>query len=270
MDEVIKRTLDEGIRIITVGTQLDTSKKAIEVAEKYEGVYATVGVHPSHTHHHTLHVDENETIETREEKVDHEVYLELVHSSEKVVAIGEVGLDYYRLPKDETEALKVKDRQEEVARAALELADETGKPVVLHVRDAHKEMQKMLKKYVDQGRLKGKGVVHCFTGTLEEARGYHELGFLTSFTGIVTFPDKKNPEKITELQSVAKEVPLEFMMVETDAPYLAPVPHRGKRCEPWMVRFVAQKIAQLKGIDVAEVERITDENAEKLFGIGQY
>ena len=267
MDAVIKRTLDEGIRMITVGTQLETSKKAIEIAEKYEGMWATVGVHPSHTHAHTLHVDESEAVKAQEEMIDHDVYLDLVNSSKKVVAIGEVGLDYYRLPDNEVEAQKVKDRQVEVARAALDLADATGKPIVLHVRDAHSHMQELLKEYIDAGKLAGRGVVHCFTGTLDEARGYHALGILTSFTGIVTFPDKKNPDAITPLQQVAKDVPLEMMMVETDAPYLAPVPHRGKRCEPWMVKHVAQKIADLKGIDVSEVERITDENAARLFGL---
>ena len=150
----------------------------------------------------------------------------------------------------------------------MELASELDLPLVLHVRDAHEKMLGLIKEFVDRGYLKKRGVVHCFTGTIEEARAYHELGFFTSFTGIITFQDRKDPTKITPLQKVVKEVPLEWMMLETDAPYLSPHPVRGKRNEPWRVELIAAKVAQLKGISISEVEMITDQNANKLFNIG--
>ncbi len=265
MQEVINRTLEKGVKMITIGTQTSTSKTGIEVAEANEGVWCTVGLHPSHTHRQTLHVDENESIETRAEEFDKDYYRELIASSSKVVAIGEVGLDYFRLPELGAEDVIVSQKVN--VNHALELANELDLPVVLHVRDAHDDMQEILEQFTSSGRLKRRGVVHCFTGTLREAVAYHDLGFYTSFTGIVTFKDKKNPSDITPLMAVAKDLPLEWMILETDAPYLAPSPHRGERCEPWMVMSVAEKIAELKEVDVGEVERITDENAKKLFNI---
>lgn len=267
MDEAIARSLEVGVRMMTIGTQSDTSRHAVEVAEAHEGVWCAVGVHPSHTHAHTLHVDESETIQTREETFDAEFYGALARSSQKVVAIGEVGLDAYRLPKDEGEAMAVLAAQEHCVRSALNLADEVGLPVVLHVRDAHARMLAILTAYLAEGKLARRGVVHCFTGTVEEARAYHAMGFLTSITGIVTFADKRDPAAMTDLQKTVAALPLEMLMVETDAPYLAPAAHRGKRCEPWMVREVAAKIAQLQDVSVEEVERVTDANAQKLFGI---
>lgn len=264
MEEVIKRTQEKGVRMITIGSQAKNSKEGIAVAEKYDGIWCTVGVHPSHTHHHTLHVDENETIETKEEGFDKDYYRSLIESSDKVVAIGEVGLDYYRLDKDIEE---VKAKQREVLIDALDLADEMRLPLVLHVRDAHADMVALLSSYVGAGKLSRRGVIHCFTGTTDEARAYHEIGFLTSFTGIVTFPDKKDPEAITPLQQTVIDLPLEMIMVETDAPWLTPMPDRGKRNEPWQVIRVAEKIADLKGISIKEVDRVTTANAERLFGI---
>ncbi|KKW35103.1 MAG: Mg-dependent DNase [Candidatus Giovannonibacteria bacterium GW2011_GWA2_53_7] len=168
---------------------------------------------------------------------DREAYRALATSSKKVVAIGEVGLDYYRLPSDEADTVVA--AQKEHLGHALDLADELNLPVVLHVRDAHASMMAMLGAYRGVGRLARRGVVHCFTGTVDEARAYHALGFLTSFTGIVTFVDRKHPDELTELMKTVQALPLEMMLVETDAPYLAPQAHRGKRNEPWMVTLVA-------------------------------
>lgn len=280
MEDVIARTHEKGVGMITIGTQTSTSKEAIEVAEKYDGLWCTVGLHPSHTHPHTLHTDQNEAIKTRAEEFDKEYYRELVESSDKVVAIGEVGLDYYRLEKsvkqhpgldyalDYTdEAKEVIEQQKQELWKALELATEVDLPLVLHVRDAHADMLAMIQYAQAKGMINKGAVIHCFTGTTEEAHAYHDLGIYTSFTGIITFKDKKNPEAITPLMQTVKDLPLEWMMIETDAPYLAPHPHRGQQNEPWMVTFVAEKIAELKGLDVAEVDKITTENAKRFFSI---
>ena len=263
MEEVIARTQTRGVRMITIGTQTSTSKYGIEVAEAHENMWCSVGLHPSHVHRQTIHEDDQEAFNTRAESFDKDYYRELIKSSSKVVAIGEVGLDFFRLPDIGKE--DVMETQLINVHHALELANETDMPVILHVRDAHAEMVEVLKQYTESGRLERRGVVHCFTGTIEEARAYHDIGFYTSFTGIMTFRDKKDPEKLTPLMEVARDVPLEWMLVETDAPYLTPEPNRGKRNEPWMVIHVAEKIAKLKGVTVEEVERITDENANKLF-----
>ncbi len=268
MDEVIKRTQEKGVRMITIGTQSDTSKLGVDVAEKYDGLWCTVGLHPSHTHAHTLHVDEDEAINTREETFDKDYYRKMIQSSSKVVAVGEVGLDFFRLPEDEGEAEKVRVAQESSLRSAMELANEMDLPLVLHVREAHNKMLDLISEFVERGELKKRGVVHCFTGTIDEARAYHELGFFTSFTGIITFQDRKDPTKVTPLQKVVQEVPLEWIMLETDAPYLSPHPGRGKRNEPWRVELVAEKVADLKGVSVSDVVKVTDENADKLFNIG--
>ncbi len=264
MDAVITRTLEKGVRMVTVGTQSTTSKKGIGVAEQYDGVYTTIGLHPNHTCEQHFQ-DDLEEIKTRCESFDMEYYRDLAKHP-KVVAIGECGLDYYRIPPEVDRATLIEKQKVEV-RKQFDLADELNLPVVIHCRDAHADQVAILKEYIEAGRMKRRGVVHCFTGTIEEARAYHAIGFLTSFTGIITFPPRKSEGAISALQQVVRDCPLEMMMLETDAPYLTPEPHRGERNEPWMVEFVAAKVAVLKGITVEEVDRVTTANAEKLFGI---
>lgn len=264
MDAVIRRSLDKGVKMITVGTQSTTSKNGIEVAEKYDGVYTTIGLHPNHTCEQHFE-DELEEIKTRCESFDVAYYRELALHP-KVVAIGECGLDYYRIPPEVDRAALIVKQKEELHKQ-LTLADELNLPVVIHCRDAHADQVSMLKEFVEAGKLKRRGVVHCFTGSADEARAYHAIGFLTSFTGIITFPPRKNEGVISSLQQVVRDCPLEMLMLETDAPYLTPEPHRGKRNEPWMVEFVAAKVAALKDISVEEVDRVTTANAEKLFGL---
>ena len=280
MDEVIVRSLEKGVRMITVGTQSTTSKNGVEVAEKYDGVYTTIGLHPNHTCEQHFE-DELEEIKTRCESFDVDYYRELAKHP-KVVAIGECGLDYYRIPAEvDRDALIAKQKEE--LRKQLALADELNLPVVIHCRDAHADQQAMLKEFIDVGKLGRRGVIHCFTGTLDEARAYHALGFLTSFTGIITFPPRKNDPGnspllskeglgvvLSPLQQVVRDCPLDMMMLETDAPYLTPEPHRGKRNEPRYVQFVAAKVAELKSISVEEVDEVTTANAEKLFGLTKF
>lgn len=241
-EEMISRTLKEGVFMICVGTDLKMSEEAISLAREYEGIWASVGLHPN---------------DNLGEKFDKAEYRKLL-LQEKVVAMGEIGLDYYRTEGAEDQKIQ-KQRFEE----QLELAKETGKPVIFHCRDArigsigvvHKDMFEILK---NAGFNLG-GVMHSFTGTKEEAKKYLDLGLYLGFNGIITF-SKQYDELI-------KYLPLEKILIETDAPYLTPEPHRGKRNEPAYVKFVAQKIAELRGVFVEEITQKTTENTKKLFSL---
>lgn len=289
MDEVIRRSLSENVFMITVGTQTTTSRLAVETAERYDGVWAAIGLHPNHTVEQEFFDEEEldlppfqggikkgsqeaktrfDHVKTRCESFDSAYYRELAKHP-KVVAIGEFGLDYYRIPEN-VEREEVIARQKVAARAQLAFADELDLPVIIHSRDAHQDQFALLKEFVEAGKLTRRGVVHCFTGTLEQAQDYLSLGFLISFTGIITFPPKKNdtaPNGRSPLQNVVAALPLEAMMVETDAPYLAPQPVRGERNEPRFVKHVAEKIAELKGLSLEEVATATNANARLLFQI---
>ncbi|MBU0613858.1 TatD family hydrolase, partial [Patescibacteria group bacterium] len=256
LDEVIKRSLEEDVAMITVGTQSETSKNAIEIAEKYENVWATIGLHPNHLHKQEF-LDENETIKTRSEKFDFELYKKLSEHP-KVVAIGEFGLDYHHIPSDVDREQVIED-QKNSCREQLAFANEINKPIVIHCRDAHNDQFEILKDAVDSGGLKKRGVIHSFTGSVEDALRYKSIGFKISVNGILVFSK--------ELQEVIKQVPLEQIMLETDAPYLAPPPYRGKRNEPYYVKFVAEKIAEIKGLSVDEVSETTTKTAINLFNL---
>lgn len=265
MHDVVRRALDAGVGMITVGTQSTTSKNGIALAEQYDGVWATIGLHPNHLHKQDF-IDDNEVdpeeaahIKTRAEHFDPEYYRALAQHP-KVVAIGEFGLDYYRIPPGvDVDQLKVD--QAEAVRQQLRFASEVGKPVVIHCRDAHADQAQLIEEEIAHGGLARRGVIHCFTGTAEEAARYRALGFLVSITGIVAFG--KN------VQEAVRQIPLEQMMLETDAPYLTPPPHRGKRNEPAYVEHVAAKVAELKGVTIEEVARVTTENALRLFGLAE-
>lgn len=273
MDEVIKRSLAAGVMMITVGTQKDTSANGLKMAEKYEGLWASIGLHPNHLCEQEF-FDENELapgehatplIKTRCESFDMEYYRSIV-GHPKCVAIGECGLDYYRLPEDVDHA-EVMKKQDETVRAHFDLATEAGKPVIIHCRDAHAPQIAIIREYVGQGKLSRRGVVHCFTGTHADALAYISLGFKIGIGGIITFPPRKGEGDISPLQQVVQKIGLEHIVLETDAPYLTPLPYRGKRNEPAYVRHVAEKVAALKGVSVDEVERVTTETAKKLFNM---
>ncbi|NQV90692.1 TatD family hydrolase [Candidatus Uhrbacteria bacterium] len=265
MDEVIKRTLEKGVFMITVGTQKDTSVKGLEVADKYEGMWAIVGLHPNHTteqefwDNDELPDGEQVTpkIKTRSERFDMDFYRDLTRHP-KCIGIGETGLDYYRIPEnvDRTEVMRV---QEETVRAHFDLATEAQLPVSIHCRDAYVQQAELIREYTDAGKLARRGVIHCFTGTREEAQLFLDLGFSISFSGIVTFSKA--------LQEVAKTIPIDKLLVETDSPYLTPTPDRGQRNEPWRVQYVAEKIAELKGLTVEEVAKQTVINTKNIFGL---
>jgi TatD DNase family protein len=252
-DETIKRALNEDTWMINVGTQIDTSKQAVEVANKYQqGVFASIGLHPIHTYQQL--VDEEEThFRTREEGFVGVTYEQLLN--DKVVAVGECGLDYFRLPQnDKKDAIK---KQKLVFVAQLQFAALHNLPVIIHCRDAYNDLAEILK-----AEYKGlPGVVHSFTDTWETAKKFLDLGFYLAFNGILTF------DKTGKLAEVVKNMPFERILTETDAPYLTPPPFRGKRNEPSYVKYVAEKIAGIKGMDLAEVGKQTFINACKLFKI---
>ncbi len=267
-DEVIKRTLAAGTWIINIGSQSTTSERAVEIANKYpKGVYAAVGLHP--THLFEMEVDESEVdvkFKSRKEQWSANFYEKLA-KNKKVVAIGEIGLDYNFIPKN-VDYEMAKKKQQEVFRQALDSADKLNLPVIIHSRDTHDDLIPILKKYTDAGKLQRRGVLHCFTGNWTDAKKYLDLGFLISFTGIITFkPRPKQMATQQQILEVVEKIPLDKIMIETDAPYLTPDPHRGKRNEPLFVEFVARKIAEIKGISFEEVAAATTQTARAFFKI---
>lgn len=265
--DVVADALKNNVWMVTIGTQKDTSTHGIEVCEQFaSGLWCSVGLHPNHLF--PVFIDEQEhAFMTREEDFDYEYYKKLCESSKKVVAIGECGLDYYRMPEDR-DVTMMKEKQMQVFRAHLDLAHEMNLPVVCHIRDAHDETIAVLREYIEAGKLNRKAVIHCFTSTSEHARQYVEMGLYVSFTGIITFPPKKSdPHSQDGLWDAVRVVPLSHLMIETDAPYLTPVPHRGERNTPKYVEYVAEKVAELHGLSVEEVARETTKNARGLFGI---
>jgi len=236
-DSIITRAKESGIQyILNPGADLNTSIRAVNLAQKHSMIYAAVGVHP----HDVKDMDED-TIEV----------LKALSNKEKVVAIGEIGLDfsYDHSPRDE---------QRKWFRRQIELAKEVNLPIIIHDRDAHEETFNILKEY-DVGSLGC--VMHCYASSVEMAREYIKMGVYISLAGPVTFNNAR------KTYDVAREIPLEWLLVETDSPYLTPTPHRGKRNEPAYVKLVAEKIAEAKGISFEEVAHQTTLNAKKLFRI---
>ena len=221
--------------IVNPGCDVPSSRMAVALAEKYDFLYAAVGIHPENC------------ADFVPEQID---TLRQMAKAPKVVAIGEIGLDYYWAENPP------KELQQEVLRRQLRLAEELGLPVIIHDRDAHGDTLEMVREFP-----RVRGVFHCFAGSAEMARELIKMGWMLSFNGAVTF---KNAKKAPE---VIAAVPLEKLMIETDAPYLTPVPHRGERNDSSYVRLVAEKIAQIKGLTPEEVEKATWENGRRFFGI---
>ena len=265
-DDVLKRATDAGVtRIITIGTSIASSRTAVALAERHANVFAVIGVHPTYAEE-----AEDDVISPLRE----------LAQSPRVVALGETGLDYHRLPSTVTAKEKqvqvfsralqgeteqeieaniadgaYKEKQAALFQEQLDLAVELGLNVVIHQRDAWDDTLELMAPYAGKVR----GVFHCFGGTLEEAQQVIALGHLVSFTGIVTFKNGR------EVREVASQVPLDQFMVETDCPYLAPVPFRGKRAEPAHTRLVAETIAAARGLPLEEVARATTATAEAFF-----
>lgn len=260
--EVLQRALDGGVHVINIGSQIDTSRQCVELANQFsEGVYAVVGLHPEHTH--SQYVDEEEAhFKTREENFDYEAYHELAKNP-KVVGIGECGLDYYRLPDDVDQKI-IKDKQKKAFLRQLKLAKELDKVLVIHSRPAKgdESLYDDLLAILDRETISGlRFEVHSYTGSPEYLQKFLDRGAYVSFNGIVTFDKTGNMEKLVKL------VPLDRIVLETDCPYLSPVPHRGKRNEPSFVKFVAERVSQIKNLSANEVAETTTSNAKKLFKI---
>src|SRR6266513_4019991 len=266
LDDVLHRAVDVGVtRIVTIGTSVESSRRAVDLAEKHSNIYAVIGVHP-----------------TSAEKAAEDIITPLrnLAQSLRVVAIGETGLDYHHLPsveaakgkkvqvfaralqgetEEEIEANILdgayKSKQASLFEQQLDLAVELGLNVVIHQRDAWTDTLEIMRPYTGKVR----GVFHCFGGSLEQAQEVLDLDHLVSFTGIVTF---KNGVAVRQ---VAAEIPLWKFMVETDCPYLAPAPFRGKRCEPAHTRIVAEAIAGARGVALNEIAEATTETAEQFF-----
>lgn len=235
LERVVSRAYEAQVNpVITVGINLVSSQQAVAIAEQYPGVYAAVGIHPHDAGGATK-----------------EAYEALKHLAEnpRVVAWGEIGLDFFK-------EYSPRREQEICFRKQIALGKASGLPLIIHDREAHNEIMRILQeeKAEDAG-----GVFHCFSGDYALARKCLDLGFYISIAGVVTFP------KATPLLEVVEKIPLERLLLETDAPFLAPVPHRGKRNEPAYVVHVAQKIAEIKKVSVPEVAKCTRENAQALF-----
>jgi len=268
--EVIARALAAGVWMVNVGTQKDTSKRAVEVAHTYkEGVYAAVGIHPVHTSksfHDAQELGGGEAAKaftSRGEEFDLGYYLELAHDP-KVVAIGECGLDYYRSPRTDadvtrTDAEEMKKNQEEVFIKHIELAHEVGKPLMIHCRSAFPGLIDILKAYRLKLKADEPGIVHFFSGTLDDAKKLLDMGFVFTFGGVITFA--------RDYDAVIKTLPMDRILSETDAPYVSPAPYRGKRNEPAYVVEVVKKLAELKGVSLEEMAKITFENACRIFSL---
>lgn len=235
-EQVLKEIKENGIiGVLNCGASIEGARKSVGLAEEYDFFYAAVGIHPEHADEFSESILEE---------------IKSLANSNKVKAIGEIGLDYYYEENPEREV------QKDVFRQQMNLAQELGLPVVIHNRDAHEDTLTIMKQFP-----KVIGVVHCFSGSAEFARECLKLGYYIGFTGVVTF---KNAKKIVE---VAKEVPLNSMLVETDCPYMAPVPFRGNRNKSDYIPYIIEKLAEIKGIPPEETASITIENTKRLFNI---
>jgi TatD DNase family protein len=242
---VIERAEAAGItRIVSIGTDLESSRRAVELSERHSSVFATVGWHPSEV-----------------SRAPTEVCPELRELAKhpKVVAIGEIGLDYYRLPSKKTGSVSddepYKQKQKEIFRQQLELAAEAGLNCVVHQRDSFEDTLRIVQEFVGRTWT----VFHCFAGSVADARQVLDAGSLVSFTGVVTF---KNAQTVRDTVAA---LPLGQFMVETDSPFLAPIPYRGKRCEPAYVKAIAEKVAEVKSVSLDALSEATCATARQFF-----
>lgn len=238
-EEVISFMKDQGVFTITVGTDLENSKRAVRVADNHKNVFASIGLHP------------NDTIEDFRE----EDYVELIKNP-KVVSVGECGLEFFRLGDDAEEE---KQRQIDIFQKQIDFAVKYDKPLMIHVRDAHVEVLSILDENKGKYGHKLRGNIHFFSGDIDTAKRYLELGFTMSFTGVVTFT--------SDYDEVIKYIPLDKIMSETDSPFVSPIPYRGKRCEPSYVKEVVKRIAEIKELEEKDVKKAMVDNAIAFFNL---
>lgn len=259
---VLLRELQEAcFGAVTIGTTVGTSRSAVAFADAHPDVWATVGYHPEHFSSAHVYPGEEDKGE-----FDLEALETLARSSKKVVAIGEIGLDFYRIDEG-LDAAEAKRRQVEGFGAQIGLAERLGLPVVVHCRDAFSELIRIIRERRDAGATNAY-IIHCFTGTWADAEPLLALGCFLSFSGVVTFPPRKGTDPESHLARVVERAPADRILVETDAPFLAPVPHRGERNRPVWVARIAESMAAARGEDVEAFCRQTVENTRKAFGLG--
>ncbi|MEM7011170.1 MAG: TatD family hydrolase [Verrucomicrobiota bacterium] len=241
---LIQNAAEAGVqRVVTIGSDVEDSGVNVRLASEFQAIFATVGVHPTSIH-----------------EVNPETYIDEIRElagKPKVVAIGEIGLDYYHPPQDGSEEADWRGRQAEFFRRQLDLAVELGLPVVVHQRECYDDTLEIIRPYA--GKMKS--VFHCFINSVEQGQELIDLGFHVSFTGIATY------KSAADVGEVAAQLPLDRMMVETDSPYLAPVPKRGKRNEPAFTRHTAEFIAEKRGISLEEFAEATTATAIDFFGL---
>jgi len=240
LDEVIARAKDAGIKYIVVpATDIESAKQTLELTKKYDLIYGAAGIHPHDTK------EWNDTFVSQ---------IEEIAKNKKIVAIGEIGLDYYY-------DFSPREKQIEAFKAQIELALKLNLPIIVHNRDSDEDMMTIIRSYKGSGL---KGQFHCFNGSIEDAKELVKLGHFISFTGNITF------KKADTLRSTLKSIPARYLLTETDSPFMTPVPHRGKRNEPSYVKLVAEKMSEVHNIRVEDVNRISEYNMYRLFGVGSY
>ena len=263
--DVARRALAEDVQMIVVGSEYKTSLRAVNLSNILEeGVYAAIGLHPIHLEDILIKNDnENGKYEfrSRAENFIESDYQKIIDENKKIKAIGEIGLDYYHIEADsEEDIIKIKDKQKQVFIDQLNFAKKNKLPVIIHCREAHDDLYNILNNFYQENKFAHEwGVIHCFSGDYELAQKYFALGLKISFTGLVTF--NKQWDRVIE------KSPLDKIMVETDSPYLSPTPYRGQRNEPLYVRKVAQRISEIKGISLEEVEKNTYLGSKKFFNL---
>lgn len=261
-DKVIQNSLGEDTWMIIVGADYKTSKRALEYANKYEkGVYTAVGLHPMHIFSFRAESQDYD-FQTRGEEFNYDVYEKLA-SFEKVVAMGEIGLDYYHMDIGH-DSSHIKEIQKNVFWQQLLIARRADLPVIVHCRQAHDDMITLLKNFRKEYRElipvdKPWGVMHCFSGDEDLAWQYFNLGFMISFTGLITFSQ--------QWDDLIRKLPNNKYMIETDCPFMTPEPFRGQRNEPMYVKYVAERISEIKNISQEKIAEMTTQNARKLFNI---
>ncbi len=268
--ETIQRSLDAGVAVVNVGTQIDTSRQAVNLLDKFsENVYAVIGLHPSHTYAHDFEDEEEVKHKTQEEHFDVQLYRNIVENAgsnaNRIVGIGECGLDYYRLPVDR-DIEEIKSLQRTAFNDQISLALELDMALCVHCRpsdgteDAYQDMLQIIAQ-TKQQHPQLRFEIHCFTGSADTAVKFVELGGYIGLNGIITF------DRTDRSKEVVQALSLDAIILETDAPYLTPKSMRGKRNEPSYLPEVAEKIAEWKGISTEEVAMATTNNAKKLFNL---
>lgn len=259
-EDVIQRALDGYVQMILVGTCRKTSQRALYLANKYQkGVYAAVGLHPSHIGS-GLKEGDDYSFNSQDEDFSRDVYEQLA-KFQKVIAIGEIGLDYYHLD-EKQDIFLIKEKQKKAFLEQLLIARLKKLPVIIHCREAHEDLLQLINNFRRENRTLFPqdtpwGVIHCFSGDEDLAWQYFSLGLLVSFNGLITFNHSWD--------DLIRRLPADKFLIETDCPFLTPVPFRGKRNEPILVKHVAARIAEIRSLNLERIAQITTENAKRLF-----